>query len=151
MPQKKLRPYTPFETTVMRGVLLAVTVANNWIYRVSGGRIMGRIPGGAPILLLTTTGRKSGKPRTAALLYLEDGERLAIVGSQGGMAKHPLWVLNLQANPEVEVQVGREQRKMLARIATSEEKATLWPRLAPSLVRACRSSASVIPAAAAAK
>jgi deazaflavin-dependent oxidoreductase (nitroreductase family) len=82
-----------------------------------------------PVLLLTTIGRKSGQPKTTPLLYLEDGERVVIVGSQGGMPKHPQWYLNLTQNPEVTVQVGRRVRKMRARVAKPEEHAALWPRL----------------------
>ena len=62
---------------------------NVFLYRVSGGRLGGKFPSGAPILLLTTIGRKSGKARTLPLLYLEDGERLVIVASKGGHDHHP--------------------------------------------------------------
>ncbi len=98
------------------------------LYRLTGGRFVGRV-GKAPILLLTTIGRRSGEPRTAPLLYLKDGDRLAIVASFGGQPKHPIWYLNLTANPEVHVQVGREQFKATARTAGVEERARLWPRL----------------------
>ena len=96
------------------------------IYRLTGGRFVGRV-GKAPILLLTTTGRRSGQPRTAPLLYLEDGDQLAIVASFGGQPKHPVWYLNLTTNPEVDVQVGRERFTATARTATTEERARLWP------------------------
>ncbi len=96
------------------------------IYRLTGGRFVGRV-GRAPILLLTTIGRRSGEPRTAPLLYLRDGERLAIVASFGGHPKHPVWYLNLTANPEVNVQVGRDRFDAAARTATPEERERLWP------------------------
>ena len=96
------------------------------LYRLTGGRFVGRV-GKAPILLLTTTGRRSGEPRTAPLLYLRDGERLAIVASFGGHPKHPVWYLNLTANPEVNVQVGPDRFAATARTATPEERASLWP------------------------
>lgn len=102
---------------------------NTWVYRKSGGRIGGRFLRGAPVCLLTTTGRKSGEPRTTPLLYLRDGDRVVVVASQGGMPKHPLWYLNLQATPECEVQIRKETLKLKARTASPEERAELWPRL----------------------
>jgi deazaflavin-dependent oxidoreductase (nitroreductase family) len=103
--------------------------ANTWAYRFSGGRLGGRFPGGAPVLLLTTVGRRSGRPRTAPLLYLSEGDDLVVVASKGGMSHHPLWYKNLEANPRVEVEIGTARRTMLARRATAAEKAALWPRL----------------------
>ena len=96
------------------------------LYRLTGGRFVGRV-GKAPILLLTTTGRRSGEPRTAPLLYLRDGDQLAIVASFGGHPKHPVWYLNLTANPEVQVQVGRDQFAATASTADAEERERLWP------------------------
>jgi deazaflavin-dependent oxidoreductase (nitroreductase family) len=109
--------------------------ANVWLYRKTGGRIGGKwrvgsaFPRGVPVLLLTTVGRKSGAKRTTPLLYLEDGARVLIVASQGGMPKHPLWYLNLSSNPQVEVQIRRNVRQMRARDATAEERSRYWPRL----------------------
>ena len=82
---------------------------------------------GVPTLLLTTRGRKTGKLRRTALIYGKDGDNTIIVASRGGHPKHPLWYLNLTANPEVEVQVGAEKFKARAHTATPEEKAKLWP------------------------
>ena len=106
----------------------AMSRVNIALYRATGGKVFGRI-GKAPILLLTTTGRRSGGPRTTPLLYLKDGERLAVVASYGGRPSHPAWYLNLEANPEIEVQVGRLQEQRVARTATAEERDELWPRL----------------------
>lgn len=103
--------------------------ANVWAYRLSGGWLGGRFLGGAPVLLLTTVGRRSGQPRTAPLLYLSEGDDLVVVASKGGMSHHPLWYRNLEANPRVEVEIGNQRRTMVARPATATEKATLWPRL----------------------
>ena len=97
------------------------------LYRLSGGRVGGRISR-APVLLLTTTGRKSGRPRTAPVVYLADGENLVVIGSNAGHNRTPAWSLNLQANPEAEVEIGRERRKMRARVAAGEERAELWRR-----------------------
>ena len=96
------------------------------IYRLTGGRFVGRV-GKAPILLLTTIGRRSGQPRTAPLLYLRDGERLGIVASFGGHPKHPVWYLNLTANPNVRVQVGREKFAATAHTADAADRERLWP------------------------
>jgi F420H(2)-dependent quinone reductase len=95
------------------------------IYRLSGGRLMGKI-GRAPVLLLTTTGRKSGQPRTAPVVYLADGERLSVIGSNAGNARTPAWSLNLKANPDAEVEVGRERRRVRARVADGSERTELW-------------------------
>src|SRR3954463_9714792 len=78
--------------------------ANVPLYRLSRGRIGGRV-GRAPVLLLTTTGRKSGAARTAPVLYMRDGERLVVIGSNAGNARAPAWALNLRATPEAEVEV----------------------------------------------
>jgi F420H(2)-dependent quinone reductase len=97
------------------------------VYRLSGGRIGGKV-GKAPVLLLTTTGRKSGQPRTAPVVYLADGERLVVIGSNAGHSKTPAWSLNLKANPDAEVEVGRKSRSVRARVAEGEERADLWRR-----------------------
>ena len=88
-----------------------------------------RIPGvGAPMLLLDHVGAKSGKQRTSPLLYIPDGERVAIIASKGGHPRHPAWFHNLRANPDATVQVRSERRPVRARIATGEERARLWRR-----------------------
>ena len=98
------------------------------VYRLTRGRFVGRV-GKAPILLLTTIGRRSGEPRTAPLLYLRDGERLVVVASFGGTPKHPVWYLNLTANPAVTVQIGRETFAATASTANAENRARIWPQL----------------------
>lgn len=95
------------------------------LYRLSGGRIGGHIAE-APVLLLTTTGRKSGQQRTAPVVYLKDGENLVVIGSNAGHNRTPAWSLNLKANPAAEVEVGRDKRQVRARIAEGEERADLW-------------------------
>jgi F420H(2)-dependent quinone reductase len=98
---------------------------NTPLYRLSGGRIGGRV-GQAPVLLLTTTGRKSGQQRTAPVLYLIDGENVVLINTNAGNAKIPAWSLNLEANPEAEIEIGRERRQVRARVAEGEEHADLW-------------------------
>jgi F420H(2)-dependent quinone reductase len=95
------------------------------LYRLSGGRLGGRV-GRAPVLLLTTTGRKSGEPRTAPVVYLADGENVVVINTNAGNAKVPAWSLNLKANPEAEVEVGRRRYAVRARVAEGEERAELW-------------------------
>jgi deazaflavin-dependent oxidoreductase (nitroreductase family) len=95
------------------------------LYRLSGGRIGSRV-GRAPVLLLTTSGRKSGQPRTAPVVYLRDGERLIVIGSNAGNEKTPAWSLNLKASPDAEIEIGRKRQRVRARVAEGEERAELW-------------------------
>jgi F420H(2)-dependent quinone reductase len=95
------------------------------LYRLSGGRIGGKI-GQAPVLLLTTTGRKSGQQRTAPVVYLADGENVVVINTNAGNAKVPAWSLNLKAKPEGEVEVGRKRYPVRARIADGKERERLW-------------------------
>jgi deazaflavin-dependent oxidoreductase (nitroreductase family) len=82
------------------------------------------------VLLLTTIGRKSGQPRTQPLVYTRTGDGYAVIASKGGAAQHPLWYLNLRANPLAEVTVGRETQKVHGRDAEGEERELLWRTLA---------------------
>ncbi|HVY78341.1 MAG TPA: nitroreductase/quinone reductase family protein [Solirubrobacterales bacterium] len=95
------------------------------LYRLSGGLIGGKV-GQGPVLLLTTTGRKSGQQRTAPVLYLADGENVVVINTNAGNAKVPAWSLNLKANPEAEVQRGRKRYPVRARVAEGEERERLW-------------------------
>ena len=79
------------------------------------------------MLLLDHVGAKSGTRRTSPLLYFKDGDDLVVVASKGGFPKHPAWYHNLMANPDTEVQVGSEHRRVHARVATAEERKRLWP------------------------
>ena len=85
---------------------------------------------GTVTLLLTTTGRKTGKPRTTPLIYQKNDDDYLIVASKGGADEPPLWFLNLQAHPEVGVQVHGDKFTARARTATPEEKPALWRRMA---------------------
>ncbi len=129
MSAKNVRPFTPRQEKIGTVVIRIMSRVNTWIYRASGGRIGGRFPGGAPVLLLTTVGRKSGRPQTAPLLYLKEGDNYVIVASKGGMSHNPLWFKNLEAKRRVEVEVGGRRMAMTARRASDDEKHALWPRL----------------------
>lgn len=98
--------------------------------KLSGGRV-GWTAGNMPVLELTTTGRKSGRPHPVMLTSpWQDGTTLVVVASRGGDDKPPAWLLNLQANPEVEVALqGKPKQPMLARTATEEERMRVWPRI----------------------
>src|ERR1039457_5937920 len=91
--------YSSLSIAMPDAVLRASGKLNVPIYRASRGRLMGKV-GRAPILLLTSTGRRSGQKRTAPVLYLADGERLVVIGSNAGNQRAPAWSLNLKANPD---------------------------------------------------
>jgi deazaflavin-dependent oxidoreductase (nitroreductase family) len=107
-------------------IVRAFSKLDGWMMKHTKLRLLAR---SAPALLLTTIGRKSGQPRTTPVLYLRAGTDIVVVASKGGMPNHPLWYLNLEANPNVEVEVAGQKTAMLARRATEEEKQRLWPRL----------------------
>jgi deazaflavin-dependent oxidoreductase (nitroreductase family) len=98
------------------------------LYKRSGGRIAGRMFG-APMMLLTTTGRRSGQPRVTPLLCIKDGDRFLAVASFGGDDRDPQWFRNLQANPEATIQLEGQTIPVRAAVATTEQKKTLWPKV----------------------
>ena len=99
------------------------------IFRMTNGRI-GDSGFGMPVLMLATTGRKSGKVRTTMLTSpVQEGDSLVLVASFGGDNRHPAWFLNLRDNPDVEVTMRGSTRKMRARVASSDEKDRLWPKV----------------------
>ena len=102
---------------------------NTFVYKKTDGKVGGKLPKGAPVALLTTTGRKTGEPRVSPLLYLRDGDRVILVASQGGAAKNPMWYLNLKANPKVSIQIKDEVLALTARDATEAERTEYWPKL----------------------
>ena len=95
------------------------------LYRASGGRIGGRL-WDLPVVLLTTTGRQSGKQRTVPLCSLRDGDDVVVIASYGGLDRPPAWWLNLEANPQAELLSGRVRRAVTARNADPDERARLW-------------------------
>ena len=97
------------------------------VYRLTRGRVGGRV-GKGPVLLLTTTGRKSGQQRTAPVLYLADGDRYVVINTNAGNDKIPAWSLNLRAEPAAEVEVKGKRVKVRSRLAKGEERTDLWRR-----------------------
>ena len=129
---------TPFESDVVtkaRNFMKRGAAANVWLFRRTGGRLGSRwrvgrkFIRGVPVCLLTTTGRRSGLPRVAPLLYLRDGSDVVVVASQGGMPRHPDWYHNLVAEPRVHVELPGREFDGAARIADPTEAARLWPLL----------------------
>ena len=118
-----------------RKVIKAMAALNVRVYKLTRGRIGGTWRVGAawknpvPICLLEHRGRRTGKVRTTPLVYLRDGERVVVVASQAGRASHPLWYRNIEADPEVVVQIRGDRRPMRAHTADPQERAVLWPRL----------------------
>ena len=110
--------------------LKAMNTIHRALLAISFGRLGWRA-GGMPVLELTTTGRKSGQPRTVMLTSpVQEGDAIVIVASRGGDDQHPAWFLNLRDHPDVEVAfAGKPKRSMHARVATPEERAALWPRV----------------------
>jgi deazaflavin-dependent oxidoreductase (nitroreductase family) len=110
------------------GLLRSFGKMNVPLYRASRGRL-GATWGRAPVLLLTTTGRRSGQQRTAPVVYLTDGERLVVIGSNAGNERAPAWALNLKGNPACEVEVRGRRRLLNSRVAEGEERADLWRKM----------------------
>ncbi|MBP1690581.1 MAG: ddn 2 [Deltaproteobacteria bacterium] len=125
----KARPYSATEVAIANPIIRVMSRLNTWAYRMTGGRLGGTFLRGAPVMLLTVVGRKSGRQLTVPLLFLRDGERVITVASKGGMDHHPLWYLNLLANPDVDVQIGSDVRPMRAHPADDTERAHYWPQL----------------------
>ena len=144
----------PVAATSLQGILFrrslkVVGGAHTLVYRASGGRVGTRI-WGLSILLLTTRGRKTGRPRTTPLCFLRDGEDLVVVASNGGMDWFPSWWLNLLREPLAAIQVGRTRRPVRAREATPEERARLWAQLtsiAPGYLKYQERTSRTIPLA----
>lgn len=98
------------------------------LYRRSGGRIGGHLPGWpeARIVLVDHTGARSGAKRTSPLMYREDGEAIVVVASKAGQPRNPAWFHNLKANPDTTIQIGSEIREVRARVASEQERDRLW-------------------------
>jgi deazaflavin-dependent oxidoreductase (nitroreductase family) len=106
-------------------------MAENWNakiideFRASGGKVGGQFEG-APLLLLHTTGARTGQARVNPMMYRQDGDRLVVFASKAGADTNPDWYHNLRANPQVSVEVGAQTRKVTARVAEGDERHRLW-------------------------
>jgi deazaflavin-dependent oxidoreductase (nitroreductase family) len=112
----------------IRWLLALITRVQRFLYIRTGG-VIGASIFGVTMLLLTTVGRRSGAVRVTPLLYIEDGERLVVIGSNAGDDRNPAWWLNLQAQPRARVQVRTQHFDVVARRADPAETARLWPKL----------------------
>lgn len=112
---------------VLESVMGPLLSVHQWLYEATDGRI-GASLGGRPMLLLRTVGRRTRAPRTAALLYVRDGDAYAVIASKGGAPQHPGWFHNLIAQPNVEIQVGRTRIPVRARVVEGDERARIWSR-----------------------
>ena len=116
-------------------------------FRANKGRVGGAFEG-APMMLLTTTGAKSGQARTSPVVYTRDGERFIIVASKAGAPTHPDWYRNLVANPEVIVEVGEDTFSARAVVTSGEERARLYDAhaaLMPNFAEYARNTTREIP------
>lgn len=104
-----------------------ITALNTLAYRLTGGRVAGQFYG-APVLLLHTIGRKTGRLRITPLCYVRDGDRIALIASNGGTARDPAWLHNLRSRPRALIQIGADRIEMLARAAAADEREQLWQR-----------------------
>ena len=102
--------------------------AHIWVYQRTNGRLGAKLLW-FPAALITTTGRKSGQPRTTPTLYLRDRGRIVLPASYGGRSANPAWYLNIKADPRVRVQVRHEVMDLLARDATDDERRLYWRKL----------------------
>jgi F420H(2)-dependent quinone reductase len=98
------------------------------LQRLSRGRLLAEVAG-MPVLLLTTTGRKTGKPRTTPLTFFRDGDDYVVIGSNGGNERAPQWWLNLEANPRASIRVGGDELSVTARLAPPEQRERLWAEI----------------------
>jgi len=110
-------------TTMLKGALAAQV----WLYRRTQGRRAGSVRG-TPVLLLTTTGRKSGVSRTRPIGYLPDSDRFVVCGSNGGSDHHPAWALNLRGHPHATAEVGPRTLTVTATELTGDDYETMWTR-----------------------
>src|SRR5262245_58984275 len=112
----------------MKSILKAVLSVYIFLYRITSGGIGGRMAN-LPVLLLTTTGRKTGKPRTSPLGYFMHGDKFVIIASNGGSDRSPAWFYNLKSNPQVSIQVGNKQIAAKAEVVEPELRKQLWADL----------------------
>jgi deazaflavin-dependent oxidoreductase (nitroreductase family) len=108
-----------------RWVIRGLSQAHLAVHRVTGGCVLGSVAG-MPVLLLTTTGRRSGKARTTPLTFFRDGTDLVVIASNGGADRPPDWSLNLQQTPRAVVQIGSDKLVVTARPASGQQRERLW-------------------------
>jgi deazaflavin-dependent oxidoreductase (nitroreductase family) len=123
-----MRIWQRFIERLFRIFFITADVLTRFIYWLTKGSL-GHHQAGYDILLLTTTGRRSGKSRTHALLYLMVGDNWVVIGSNGGNLKHPSWYFNLLDQPQAKIQVGMARHLVMACLASGAERSALWEQL----------------------
>jgi deazaflavin-dependent oxidoreductase (nitroreductase family) len=118
----------PLPQRAARRVIAASARPHRWLYQRYGGRLLNR-GDDSSILMLTTTGRKSGQPRSALLIHVKDGDDFIVVGSNWGQDKPPAWLLNLQADPEATVTVAQKEHRVIAQWPEGAEQERCWALL----------------------
>lgn len=131
---KQPRPLSPKQVERLNAPSTGTAIkwmsrAQTWIFKKTGGRLADKFLRGTEVGILTTTGRKSGEKRDSPLLFLQEGQRIVLVASQGGRATNPMWYLNLRADPRITFQTKHETLDLVARDATDAERDEYWPKL----------------------
>ena len=103
--------------------------AQTWLFKTTNGKLGNKFLKGSEVGILTTIGRKSGEARDSPLLFLQEGQRIVLVASQGGRATNPMWYLNLVANPRITFRTKAGSQELIARDATDAEREEYWPKL----------------------
>jgi F420H(2)-dependent quinone reductase len=119
------RQLSRFSMTISASMLRWMGKLNVPVYRLTRGRLMNKV-GKAPVLLLTSLGRRSGQPRTAPVVFVHDGANIVVIGSNAGNRNEPAWSYNLKANPDAEVEIRGQRSAVRARLAEGEERERLW-------------------------
>jgi len=119
-------PMTEKEFKQLRSFIKPFSGLNVFVYKLTSGRLMGTFQG-RPVVLIEMMGAQSGKKRTIPLMYVPHKEGVIIVGSQGGAPKSPVWVKNIQKDPNIVAQYKGKRMKLVARQVSDEEKEALWP------------------------
>jgi deazaflavin-dependent oxidoreductase (nitroreductase family) len=123
-----VKPFTEKQEKIGTSIIKKYSKFQVMIYRLTGGRLLNRFLG-APVAILTHTGKKTGAIRRTPLVFYAYDEIVVIAASKGGMKNPPVWKYNLDANPDCEIQIGANNRLMTAHIADENEEAKYWPEL----------------------
>lgn len=120
------RPITEAQLRLVKPGLRVFTRLHVFLYKLTGGRLFGRMGGGA-ICIVRMTGAKSGRKRDFPLMYVPYRDGIVLVASLAGGPRHPIWYHNLLRHPQIEVTVGRKVVSLVARLARFDERAVVWP------------------------